>query len=732
MPYKFICYDRNYEKYEVYNSEILEWLDISINELFAEFDPVVLKMMNQDIFDFDVSKNLYMVYSLNRCMFLISGVLCLEDGKTFGKVKDKKLYKCIPDDSRLPAFLVPYKLKAVGFDKKQVNKFVTFKFKDWDGKHPHGELLNVIGNVDIPENYYEYMLYCKSLNSSIENLKKRTSIALKKITGEQYINIIKNRYDVEDRTSWRVISIDPTGTRDIDDAFSVTDTEDGYCLSIYIANVPLWLDIMDLWSSLSTRISTIYLPDRKRPMISSILADDLCSLREGKRRVAFALDIFVNKQGKLLYYSFLNALINVDKNYGYDDEDVYDDMTFLRGRVICKHLNYRFVYNDKMITTHEVISYMMIIMNFMTARAFAQYKNGIFRKMKSNKNLKVPDNLPEHVKLFLKGWRTAGGTYTNFEDQEDHDFLGVDTYCHVTSPIRRLVDLLNLLQMMKNLQIIRDNLEADKFLKHWTSPEQIEYINTTMRAIRKVQGDCELIHMANTKEGFFDDYYQGYVFDRVERTDGLYQYLVYLPQLKHLTRYTSNEDKENYERRYYKLYNFKDESKLRNKIKLYAMEKEFRPEDYVSEDDASSTSSSDDETKVNDVIEINEVIDDEESEQGQDEDTGVDVETNEDVNEDADADADADADETSAIKETSLKYEKVKVRSSKTGYKGVQHVKKNDTYKVQVKMQSLDKPIYKSGFASSQEAAEWLDIYLVENNLVNEFGGLNIPENHNE
>ena len=110
-----------------------------------------------------------------------------------------------------------------------------------------------------------------------------------------------------------------------------------------------------------------------------------------------------------------------------------------------------------MITTQEVIAYMMIIMNFMSARAFDKYKNGIFRKMKATKSLKIPDNLPKNVKMFLKGWRSAGGSYTNYDEQDNHDFLGLDTYCHITSPIRRLVDLLNLLQMMKNLNIIRDN-----------------------------------------------------------------------------------------------------------------------------------------------------------------------------------------------------------------------------------------------------------------------------------
>ena len=30
-------------------------------------------------------------------------------------------------------------------------------------KHPHGELLQVIGDVDRLEHFYEYQLYCKNL-----------------------------------------------------------------------------------------------------------------------------------------------------------------------------------------------------------------------------------------------------------------------------------------------------------------------------------------------------------------------------------------------------------------------------------------------------------------------------------------------------------------------------------------------------------------------------------------
>jgi exoribonuclease R len=53
-----------------------------------------------------------------------------------------------------------------------------------------------------------------------------------------------------------------------------------YKISIYISNVPLWMEELDLWNSFSERISTIYLPDRKRPMMPLALSNCVCSLCE--------------------------------------------------------------------------------------------------------------------------------------------------------------------------------------------------------------------------------------------------------------------------------------------------------------------------------------------------------------------------------------------------------------------------------------------------------------------
>jgi len=89
-----------------------------------------------------------------------------------------------------------------------------------------------------------------------------------------------------------------------------------------------------------------------------------------------------------------------------------------------------------------------------------------------------------------------------------------------------------------------------------------------MRSIRKVQHDCNLLHVCATSPEILDKKYLGYVFDKIVRNDGLFQYVVYLPELKMASRVTFRENIENYGLRDYKLYVFHDEEKFKKKIRL--------------------------------------------------------------------------------------------------------------------------------------------------------------------
>jgi len=142
----------------------------------------------------------------------------------------------------------------------------------------------------------------------------------------------------------------------------------------------------------------------------------------------------------------------------------------------------------------------------------------------------------------------------------------VEAYVHITSPIRRLVDLLNMIQFQKILHMVELSESINEFYDKWLN--DLEYINTTMRSIRKIQIDCSLLDLCNNKPELLNKDYDGYVFDKIIRHDGLYQYIVFLPELKMNSRITIRENMENYDLRKFRLYLFNNEEKFKKKIRL--------------------------------------------------------------------------------------------------------------------------------------------------------------------
>jgi exoribonuclease R len=230
--YKLIIEDRNYT-----NVSVVDAYTLKPRCLPKQLNPIANKLFNHDIFD--VVDYPLVVYSPVRIMKGIPGILVLQNNKTFGKHKDKFLYKCIPDDRRLPTFIVPYALK-LGFSKNIDNKYIVFRYNNWNGKHPQGTVISVLGDVDILANYYEYQLYCKNLNISMQEFIRATSNAMKRQNDQFYITGIMEKYkNIENRLYEEIISIDPPNSQDFDDAFSITmgDEPKTYKISIYISNV---------------------------------------------------------------------------------------------------------------------------------------------------------------------------------------------------------------------------------------------------------------------------------------------------------------------------------------------------------------------------------------------------------------------------------------------------------------------------------------------------------------
>ena len=102
----------------------------------------------------------------------------------------------------------------------------------------------------------------------------------------------------------------------------------------------------------------------------------------------------------------------------------------------------------------------------------------------------------------------------------------LENYVHFTSPIRRLVDLLNQIYVWPLIGLSSDNKlstenprtytgtsEMSDFLEKWTSSTNMCYINDTMKSIRRTQTSCELVYMCYNNRDILQTY-TGVVFDK--------------------------------------------------------------------------------------------------------------------------------------------------------------------------------------------------------------------------
>jgi exoribonuclease R len=207
-------------------------------------------------------------------------------------------------------------------------------------------------------------------------------------------------------------------------------------------------------------------------------------------------------------------------------------------------------------------------MNYHCAKELLKHKTGIFRSTIINKEFSVPDTVPEDVGKFIKIWNSASGQYINGSEITDtrHIVLDMEAYIHITSPIRRLVDLLNILKFQQVTGIIQLSENGEKFYNKWLG--DIDYINVTMRSIRKVQCDCTLLNLCHNNNDVMEKEYDGYLFNKICRNDGLYQFIVFLPELKLSSRITMRDNFENFECKKFKLYLFDNEENFKRKIRL--------------------------------------------------------------------------------------------------------------------------------------------------------------------
>jgi len=349
-----------------------------------------------------------------------------------------------PIDRNLPQFTIHTKIKR----KNTKNQLITIQLGDWknDSIFPRGELVRELGNcdnikaVELSLLYY-YNIYPNKTNYNIKNLE----IPNIEITSE---SIPDNKTLIINT----IYSIDPAGCRDIDDAFSMRKTEKSIFIDIHIADVYYLLKRLNLLNKV-TNSTSVYLESSILHMIDSNISTNYSSLIEKTYRPMITLNIEWDIENSDYKYSFSKTIGKITKNCSYENYPKWIDSYF----PVIEELFNKVTNNTiKIVESHKFIEAMMIIYNnLFTNYLISQNKPVIYRSQKkSDKKATISGDLGKFLNILYSN----SAEYT--VDYNFHSSLNMFNYTHSTSPIRRIIDLINQSLMYNDLDFIkRFNLE---------------------------------------------------------------------------------------------------------------------------------------------------------------------------------------------------------------------------------------------------------------------------------
>ncbi len=188
-----------------------------------------------------------------------------------------------------------------------------------DGKRV-GKIIKIIGHkndvgVDILSFVYEYNFSPSFPDEVIEELDSIPSYLT-----EEEINkeLSSGRRDIRDR---EIFTIDGSDTKDIDDAISLSMTEDGkYLLGVHIADVSYYVkEGTKLDDEAYFRGTSVYLVDRVLPMLPHKLSNGICSLNENEDRFAFSCEMVIDNKGNITHYDIFKSIIRSRKKMTYEE-----------------------------------------------------------------------------------------------------------------------------------------------------------------------------------------------------------------------------------------------------------------------------------------------------------------------------------------------------------------------------------------------------------------------------
>lgn len=314
--------------------------------------------------------------------------------------------------------------------------------------------------------------------------------------------------DREDFTHLEPFSVDDEDTREIDDALTVEELEDGnFRVGIHIADVAHFVTKDDaLDREAVRRCATVYLPTGAVTMFPDRVACDLASLNQGELRPCMTCLATFSPAGELLETRFTRGTVRVAHRLTYDEADAHlsdpdssvgwqltslvpitdalreqrhqaGAITIVKPEVkvfvdsIDDDIEIKTI--DPQSPSRQIIAELMILSNSQAGEFAVRHDLPvIFRGQPAPSEKIVPPTTYDPVltnQLFRQLRRSRTSTHP-----QRHSGLGLDAYTQSTSPLRRFTDLITQRQIASHL-----------------AGEEAPYDDTELLSIIGIAGDVE-------------------------------------------------------------------------------------------------------------------------------------------------------------------------------------------------------------------------------------------------
>jgi exoribonuclease R len=343
------------------------------------------------------------------------GILELNSKYLYGHTsRGTKIYLFHPLNPAYPPF-------RVGCSERDtsVSQLALVKFDNWSETIPRANLVRLLGRVGdfAAEQHALLWLYAKP--------------ELRKITFDILRHPTQKRL-VKENT----INIDPEGCQDIDDLVTLVPKDNGWELTITIADVAESIPSQSPGDLLALQKGqTLYQNGQAvLPMLPANLSEDSLSLLPGQKRDGIALKCLWSAN-TLTVEGFEEVIVENTASYTY--ESVYsanfpvpilkDIASYLKGQET----------ND----SHEWVQELMLLYNKEGAKILLKAQSGLLRTHKEAKKDLLEAMEQIHPDLRILAFESA--KYEMVGEGKVHATLGNQAYAHLSSPLRRYADLVN-------------------------------------------------------------------------------------------------------------------------------------------------------------------------------------------------------------------------------------------------------------------------------------------------